>query len=111
MSLEQYSRSRRRSTICIRAFLAFTALFALLAARSVAPNFPQLLSHHASISAASQHDQKPRFDCDGLQWVAPSGSFLLTPPAMETTSVRLESQLLSTLQTKGFHYNRPPPSV
>lgn len=110
MSLSEDTRGGRHEAIWIQAFLAFTALFALLVARNVPPEFPKLPSlHYSSVIAVSNHGQRPHFDSDGSQWSAPVSVFLPFPPAAESTHLGVTPQLLSALQTKGFHYNRPPP--
>jgi RNA polymerase sigma-70 factor, ECF subfamily len=109
MSLDPHFRDSSHGTILIRALLASAALLAILAARDVPPNFPQALGVHSTISADSLHDQRPRFDNCGSDCSAPADSFLPVPPTAESSHVTPAPQLLSTLQTKGFHFNRPPP--
>jgi hypothetical protein len=107
MSLNGDPRDRSRGT---RAILAFAALFALLVVRIAVPDFPKPPSlHHSSISTVSDHGQRPHFDSERLQWSAPVTHFLPFPPAFESAHLIPTSQLWSALQTKGFHYNRPPP--
>lgn len=84
---------------------------AVLAARNLPPNFPTKTSVHASLSASWHHDQRPRFDHHGSYWSSPTDSFLLAPPAAECANVGPASESFSTLQKKGFHYNRPPPLI
>ena len=109
MSREPHFRGSSHGTIRIRALLASAALFAILAARDVPPHFPQAQGVHSTISTNSPHDQRPRFDNGGLDWSAPADSFLPVPPTAESSRVTPTPPLLSTLQTKGFHFNRPPP--
>lgn len=89
--------------------LASVALLAVLAARNVLPQFPKAPGDHSALSADSHHDQRPRFDHTGSQWSVPSDGFLSVPPTAESAHLTLAPQLFSALQTKGFHYNRPPP--
>lgn len=110
MSLGWHFRSGSDRTISIRVILASVALLAVLAARNVPPDFVKAPSVHSQISAGSHHDQRPRFDRDGPQWSAPIASFLLVPLAVESAHLGPAPQLASALQTKGFHYNRPPPT-
>ena len=108
MSLNGHPRSRSRDT---RAILACAALLSLLAIRTAPPDFPKPSSvQHSSIKTVSSQDQRPHFDSEGLQWSAPVGDFLPFPPAAESAHLIPTSQLWSSLQTKGFHYNRPPPA-
>lgn len=108
MSLNGHPRDRRRG---IRGILAFAALFALLVIRTAPPDFPKSLSlHHSSINTVSSHDQRLQFDSEGLQWSAPVAHFLPFPPAVESAHLFPAFQPWSALQTKGFHYNRPPPA-
>jgi hypothetical protein len=106
---------RNGRPIRIHAILVVAA-FALLIARNVPPDFPQALSlQHSSISgvptvhAISSHDQRPRFDCNGLHWSAPVESFLPFPPSTISAHLTSASQFFPALRIKGFHYNRPPP--
>lgn len=105
MSLGQYFR---RETVWMRALFACTALIGVLAARNVLPQFPHPLNTH-SVSSDSHLDQRPRFDNSGSKWSAPTDCFLPTPPVAESHHLAPAPQLFSTLQTKGFHFNRPPP--
>ena len=100
----------------IRALLALPALLALLVARNVPPDFPKVSNLEcpssscvSTLSATSSHDQRPRFDCNGLGWSVPVAQFLPFPPAAVSTHLTSASQLFPTLHLKGFHYNRPPP--
>jgi hypothetical protein len=104
-----HSRSSRRKRLCAQAVLASVALSAVLVARSIPPSFSLRSSVSASISAITHHDQRPRFDHNQAQWNTPRDTFLLAPPAPESVHVTTELQLVVTLNTKGFHYNRPPP--
>jgi hypothetical protein len=108
MPLIAHSRSSGRTSIWARAVLASVALLAVLAARSVPPNFPEGSSFQSKVSATSHHDQRPRFDHSGSKWSAPADSFLLVPPATESPRLAPTPRLSFTLQSRGFHYNRPP---
>lgn len=108
MSPNGHPRDCSRNT---RAILVFAALVALLLIRTAAPDFPKPPSlHHSSVNAVSSHEQRPHFDSEGLQWSAPVGHFLPFPPAAESAHLTPAFQPWSALQTKGFHYNRPPPA-
>jgi hypothetical protein len=100
---------RNRGTVMIRAVLASVALVAIFAAREVATDFPRATDLASAISADAHHDQRPRFDNSGSQWSAPAAIFVPFPPSAESTPLTLAAQFPSTLQTKGFHFNRPPP--
>lgn len=108
--------SRNARQLFTRAILAFPALVALLVARNVPPEFqkapaPQSSTIHSvsTLRASSSHDQRPRFDCNGLGWSVPVAQFLPFPPASLSTHLTSASQIFPTLHVKGFHYNRPPP--
>ena len=110
MAVKPYFPSNR-DVRWIRMIPALTAVFVLLVARHVPPEFPKTPSHHHSaVSAISKHDQRPRFDSVGSQWSTPVRGFLPFPPSAEATHAAPASQLWSALQTKGYHYNRPPPA-
>jgi len=111
MSPQNHSRSGRHGTIWINALLVFAAAFALLAARDFQPRFPQGPSIHSAINALSTRQDRPRFDSNNLQWSAPVQGYLPLPPATAAPQLALSLQSTSGLQTKGFHYNRPPPAV
>jgi len=111
MSLNGHPQNRRCEAVWSQALLAFAALFAVIIIRSAPSDFPEPPAfHHSSVSAVSSHDQRPRFDFEGLQWSAPLSLFLPFPPAAESAHLTPATQLWSALQTKGFHYNRPPPA-
>jgi hypothetical protein len=103
------SRSRTYTRACTQAVLISVVLSGVLVARNIPPNFPTRPAAHSAFSATSHHDQRPRFNHDGFQWNSPVDAFLPTPPAAESAELAPASQLFSILQTKGFHYNRPPP--
>lgn len=98
-----------RGTLMIRAVLVSVALFAIFAAREVPPDFPHAIHRASTISADTHHDQRPRFDNSGTQWSAPAAVFVPYPPSAESAHLTSGLQLSSPLQTKGFHFNRPPP--
>ena len=109
MSPARCFRAGSRGTTGIRALLALLALFSVLTARNVLPHFPGTPGAHSTVNADSHRDQRPRFDNSGMQWSAPAESFLSMPTAAESAHVTPAPQLFCTLQTKGFHFNRPPP--
>ena len=109
MSLGRHIWSGSHGTTWLRTVLASLALFTVLAARNVAPDFSKAPSVHSAVSDDSHHDQRPRFDDSGSKWNAPAGTFQLVPPTDKSAHLAPTSQLFSALQTKGFHYNRPPP--
>jgi hypothetical protein len=106
---ERYFRKGSYRTIWIRPVLALVALLSLLAARNVLPHFPRATGAYSVINADSHHDQRPRFDHSSSQWSAPAEVFLPTPRVADAPNLTPAPQLFSTLQAKGFHYNRPPP--
>jgi hypothetical protein len=111
MSSNGHPRDHVRGVIWSQALFAFAALFALLVIRNIPPDFPNPPSlHHSSVTDVSNYGHRPHFDSDGLQWSAPVSHFLPIPPAAESAHLTPAPQLWSALQTKGFHYNRPPPA-
>lgn len=109
MSLRCQTRSAttRTRTACVA--LLSVAIFAVLAARSTPPIFQTASSHHSTIQSVEGHDQKPRFECTSIQWVAPADDFQLNLPLVEPFHAPAGSQLLPALEREGSHYNRPPP--
>jgi hypothetical protein len=111
MSLKGHPRIAGQVTIAVQTLLASLALFAFLVMRNAPPDFPSPPSlHHSSITTVSDRTQRPQFNSEGLQWSAPVTRFLPYPPATESAHTNPAPQLLSSLQTSGFHYNRPPPA-
>jgi len=109
MSLERHIRSGRHDGILIQAGLACVAVIAVLAARNAPYDFSKAPYIHSAISADSHYDKRPRFDDSRSKWIAPADSFQFIPPSAESVHLTQTPQPFSTLQTKGFHYNRPPP--
>jgi hypothetical protein len=109
MSLQRHFWSSSHGAVWSRAVLVSVVFFAVLAARNVPPHFPKVAGTQSAISADSHHDQRPRFNTNSSKWSAPTDSFVPFPPAAESAHITPTPQLFSTLQTKGFHFNRPPP--
>jgi hypothetical protein len=102
--------------IRIHAILASAGLFALLVARNVPPDFqrvctlqPSTVNTLSTVSAVSSHDQRPRFDSNGLHWSVPAREFLPFPPTATTHHLTSASEIFPALSIKGDRYNRPPP--
>jgi hypothetical protein len=111
MSLVLESRSASKARIWLQTTVAFAAVFTLLVARVNPPRFPKAPSSHSSLSVAPDPGERLHFDSDGSQWSAPAQMCLLLPPAAESERFILPAPLSSFLQTRGLHYNRPPPIV
>ena len=109
MSLQGHFRNGIHGAVCIRAVLAVAALFAVLAARDVPPQFAKATRVHSTICADSHSDQRPRFDDSGSKWSAPADSLVPALPTAESAQMGPTPRLFSSLQLKGFHFNRPPP--
>ncbi|MGA7171810.1 MAG: hypothetical protein WCA99_06510 [Candidatus Sulfotelmatobacter sp.] len=88
--------------------LASVVVAAIFAARGAPAQFRAADTGH-SISADSHHDQRPRFDNSSSGWSTPVESFLVFPPSAGPAQLIPAPALFSTLQTEGFHFNRPPP--
>lgn len=115
MFLVWHPRHGRPRATSLYAVLGIAAL-ALLVARNIPPEFSKIASLQQSatssvslVSAVSTHDQRPRFDCSGLQWSSPVNRFLPLPPAATSSHLRPPSQIFPALHVKGPHCNRPPP--
>ena len=118
MSLVRHFRHGRPGATRVYAVIGIAALFALLVARNVPPEFPRIApSQHSTtssvslVTAASSHDQRPRFDCTGLQWSSPVNGFLPFPPAATSSHLTPPSQICPALHPKGPYCNRPPPAA
>jgi hypothetical protein len=116
MSFLWHPRHGRLGANRVCTVIGIAALFSLLVARNVPPEFPKVapLRHSATnsvslISSVSSHDQRPRFDCGGLQWIAPLKAFLPFPPAETSSHLTSPSQIFPAFRNKGPHFNRPPP--
>jgi hypothetical protein len=96
-------------TLWIATVPAYVVLSSLLVAQNVPLEFPSASVGQCSISAGSTIGQTQRFDSDGLQWTAPVGAFVILPPTGRV-NWNFTQQLLRAIQTKGFHFNRPPPT-
>lgn len=108
MSQERHFR-RHSHALMFRAGLASIVLFALLNARDIPSHFRPISKSHSTISSDSQHDQRPRFDHPALDWNAAASTVLPFPAFDKSAHPTPAPQLFSTLQTKGFQFNRPPP--
>src|ERR1017187_1239110 len=93
MSLERHIRSGSHGRIWIQDGLACVALFAVLAARNVPPDFFKSPCIHSAISDDSHHDQRPRFDDSGSKWKAPADTFRLLPPTAESAPAKVIAHL------------------
>lgn len=102
-----------RSCILVPVWIAAVAALTLLSSVLVAqnsPEFPQAASvRQSSISAGPVRCQTQRFDSDGLQWTAPLSNSVILPSA-RSANWNITEQLLPAIETKGFHFNRPPPA-
>jgi hypothetical protein len=111
MSLLRESTHRAQWPLIHRAALGALVLFAIFAARGVPPDFSRALNSHPTLEANSHHDQRPRFDDSAYQWSAPPASFQIRLPDAELAGLIVEPEVFSTIQTKGFRFNRPPPVI
>jgi hypothetical protein len=110
MSLAQQFGSDKQLRVLRRLLIGSAALVAVLIARNILPEFPKSPSIQCVVSIIAHHDQRPRFDHHGPEWSAVSQISAIFPSVAEPVTAALHPQLLSTVQTKGFHYNRPPPA-
>jgi hypothetical protein len=97
--------------LMFRAGLAFVMLFALLNARDFPSHFQTTSKAYSTLSSDSEHDQRPRFDHFILDWNTPAPTVLPFPAFDIAARLTPSPQLFSTLQPKGFHFNRPPPFI
>jgi hypothetical protein len=92
----------------MQTILASLVVFAVFAGR-VAPSQFSDATSGSSVSAATHHDQRLRFNQSSLSWSAPAPTFVLFPPIADRAHLASALQTVSALQTKGFHFTRPPP--
>jgi hypothetical protein len=87
-------------------------VLSLLVGQNVRIEFPQASSvRQCSISSGSAHGQTQRFYPDGVQWTAPVGTFVILPfRGAGSASWNFIQRLFPAIQTKGFRFNRPPPT-
>jgi hypothetical protein len=110
MSHNRKIHRRMFGTVWVATVPALLVLSSLLVAQNVPLEFPRTPSvRQCSISAGSIHGQTQRFESDGMQWIAPVGAFVIVP-FTEGANWALTQQPLPAIQTKGFHFNRPPPT-
>jgi hypothetical protein len=110
MSLNRNTRRGIFGKLTIGTIPAVLVLSSLLLAQSVTLEFPRVLSaRQCSICAGSTHTHIQRFDTDGLQWIAPVAAFVILP-SVEDANCELSQEPLPAIETKGFHFNRPPPT-
>jgi hypothetical protein len=84
------------------------ALVALLFVRFTPPPFSEMPSAQATVVCHSAHDPRPCFDPDDQGWSVPAASIAIAPPEVSHHSPSV-TELILPFQTKGSHYNRPPP--
>lgn len=106
---QRHSGNVGRGQTWIRLAFACAAVFAVLAARSLPPHFPDAFGSRSAFSIDSHHDQRPRFDDSGSKWVGPAEISLLFPTSVESVHLIAASRPFARFYIKGFHYNRPPP--
>lgn len=111
MSLPRDYKNRSQRPVIHRAVLAAVVLFAIFAARGVPPDFSQALNLQSTIAADSHDDQRPRFDDSAYQWSAQPATFQLALPNAGLAGLVAGPEVFSTIQAKGFHFNRPPPVI
>jgi hypothetical protein len=99
-------------TVWIATVPALAVLLSLLVAQNVRLEFPQASSiRQCSITAGSAHYQIQRFYPAGAQGTAPVDAFVILPSTGNGSgSWNFIQQVFPAIQTKGFRFNRPPPT-
>jgi hypothetical protein len=97
------------TTVWIAAVAVIVVLSSLLVGQNVALRFPSASVQQCSINAGSTHVQNQRFDSDGLQWTAPVDAFVILR-TVGRANWKFTQPALEAIRTKGFHFNRPPPT-
>lgn len=111
MSRNYHTRQGAGGICWVDGFIGVAVLLALLAARSVPPQFASTTNPGSSIHVVSSHDQRPRFSFDESRWSLPAGGLQPLQCAATSRQIAPNSPLFSSLQARGLHYNRPPPAV
>jgi hypothetical protein len=107
MALHRHFRNESAAQTWARAAVSLAVLLGVFAAREVPSQFPGACLHR-TVGADSHHDQRPRFVHPASEPRVLAGSVLVSPPAREAQRPASVARLLPT-QTKGLHFNRPPP--
>lgn len=84
------------------------ALVALLFVRFTPPAFSEMPSGQATVVCHSAHDSRSCFDPDGQGWSVPAAFVAIARPEV-SRHLPSVTELILPFQTKGSHYNRPPP--
>jgi hypothetical protein len=84
------------------------AIVALLFVRFARPTFSEIPSAQATVASHLAHHPRSCFDHDGQGWSVPVAFLAMVPPEV-SHQLPSVSKLILPFQTKGSHYNRPPP--
>jgi hypothetical protein len=107
MLLLEPSRGDRRIK-WVHALVVVAAASALISVRNTPPEFPSAQSVHA-FKSSTQHHQRPRFDNSSPNYFAAPPASALFPLTVVQTQLTFATALFPSFQSKGAHYNRPPP--
>jgi hypothetical protein len=89
------------------ALIVCAAASALFLARNSAPHFPRPHSVQ-TVRVDAHHDQRPRFDT-GSRCCWAKRAFVVWPPTELRAHFTPPTEFLLSFETRGAHYNRPPP--
>lgn len=102
-------QSRAGYCAWIRVIGVIAALSSLSLARSIPTVFPHISSMQAVNGAHSAHDQRPRFDNEESQWIAPIAYCSEMPLRSVHAGVMHATAQEIPTRNQGAHYTRPPP--
>jgi hypothetical protein len=99
-----YERSAQRVSIAF----VLAVVLALLVSQTALPAPLSPVSWHSTVRCLTSHAKLQYLDESSL-WVRPSQSFQLSTPPASLSPWIASGEPLLPLESKGFHYNRPPP--
>jgi len=107
MSRNCYLRTFSPYRAALIGIVAVTLLFTC----SASPSFSQASSSlQSTVKSERTHAKRQCMDDDaGLQSSVPTQAFQTSPPPTSFSRLALADKPFLPLQSKGFHYNRPPP--
>ncbi|HZQ67045.1 MAG TPA: hypothetical protein VFA68_00890 [Terriglobales bacterium] len=100
------SKARFRKRIASFALYAIVALCLVRFASAIAPSPVR----QQTVSSAARDGYHPYLDHDGLEWTQPTPRFTVHLPQLVVLHPPMVCEAQSLFETKGVHYDRPPPA-